>query len=75
MDVDTGYFATPQQDAGALPAIAQASGWMGAALEAGLTVGIGADIQQGAPDDTHRADEKFGVYRETLFDFRDYGLD
>jgi len=72
MDVVNGYLARKRKSAEETADIAHAGGWMAAAEVNG---GSAADLQQIAPDETAGSEEKFGVYKETLFDFRDYGLD
>ena len=71
MDVVNGYLARKRKGAEAMPDIAQTGGWIAAAE---VNAGAAADPQQTA-NETARAEEKFGVYKDALFDFRDYGLD
>ena len=74
MDVENGSSSwRPEQNeatfAAELPAL------LGSALSAKFTGNMETALQPAIPDSTPCGDEKFGVCRETLFDFRDYGLD
>lgn len=75
MDVESDFFARRPKAEQSIPATAHASDWMQAGAAAELEPAAVVDVVEDGPEHSARGEDKFGVHKETLFDFRDYGLD
>jgi hypothetical protein len=74
MNVDN-VLSAPMTNGSQIPAIGQPSDWNEATPAKDLPCDAILDLIEDGPEYSARGEDKFGVHKEVLFDFRDYGLD